>query len=254
MFSKQVSSFLAGFIILFFIYHFPEFFSSFWLMAICKIGFLLLAFILAKAQGWKGLGGYGLSIMPGWACNLTKGIAIGILGFGLSIVFSVFLKFETIISLSTFNKVLAQIPMLLLMTAIPSLAEDILTRGYLYGHLRNKMKKENWVLLSAVLFVLNHIWRLNSGMAILTYLFFLGLLLALAVWQTKSLWLAFGIHWGSNLAYESSNSFLNIESLAQHHEDTWILASIWASFFLFLFLYCKRNKMKISNGKTANHF
>ncbi|MBK6634902.1 MAG: CPBP family intramembrane metalloprotease [Chitinophagaceae bacterium] len=109
--------------------------------------------------------------------------------------------------------------MLLLMTAIPSIAEDILTRGYLYGHLKF-MKPLGWILLSAIIYVLNHIWRLNDGLPVLTYLFILGIVLAFAVWLTKSLWLAFGIHWGANIAFESSNSIIHTKALVQHDGST----------------------------------
>ena len=117
--------------------------------------------------------------------------------------------------------------MLLLMTSFPSIAEDVLTRGYLYGHLFNKMKPWHWVLLSAVVYVLNHIWRLNEDPSVLVYLFLLGVVLASAVWKTKSLWLAFGIHWGANLAFESSHSFVETKPLVTHYGSTWLLAASW---------------------------
>lgn len=47
MSGKGIISFAVGFLILFFIYHFPEYFSAFWIMATFKIGFLIVAFIVA---------------------------------------------------------------------------------------------------------------------------------------------------------------------------------------------------------------
>ncbi|MFA6276171.1 MAG: CPBP family intramembrane glutamic endopeptidase [Pedobacter sp.] len=237
---KAILSFLTGFVILFSIYHFPEFFNAFWIMAVCKVGFLLIAFLLALMQGWKGLGGFGLSLKSAWGYNLIKGLSIGLLGFGFSVLCSVGLGYERVAVYPTIQTLIKQLPTLLLMTSIPSIAEDILTRGYLFGHLGSKMKKEYWIFLSAIVFVLNHIWRLNDGAAVLTYLFLLGLLLAYTVWNTKSLWLAFGIHWGSNIAYESTNSLLNIESLVSHKGSTWVLAIIWGV-ILLIFLFFNRN-------------
>ncbi|MBL0152988.1 MAG: hypothetical protein IPP93_05710 [Chitinophagaceae bacterium] len=75
---KSILYFLSGLLILFFIYHFPEFFNSFWLMAACKIGFLVVAFVLARLQGWKGLGGYGLGFTNKWAADLVKGLLTGL--------------------------------------------------------------------------------------------------------------------------------------------------------------------------------
>lgn len=215
-------------------------------MAVFKIGFLMVAFLLALEQGWKGLGGYGLSIKSAWGYNLMKGLCIGITGFGFSILCSIALGYERVIEYPTIQAIIKQLPTLLLMTSIPSIAEDILTRGYLYGHLGSKMKKEYWILLSAIVFVLNHVWRLNDGAAVLTYLFLLGLLLAYTVWNTKSLWLAFGIHWGSNLAYESTNSLFNIESLVSHKCSTWILAMIWGVILIILLFFSRSINLKSS--------
>ena len=241
MSKKSIFSFLFGFIFLFSIYHFPEYFSAFWIMATFKIGFLVAAFLLALMQGWKGLGGYGLSIKSGWELNLIKGLCIGFICFGFSVIASLLFGYERVIFYPSLEVIIKQTPMILLMTAIPSIAEDILTRGYLLGHLGTRMKKGNWILISAIVFVLNHVWRLNDGIAVLSYLFFLGLLLAYTVWRTKSLWLAFGIHWGSNIAFESTNTILKMESLVSHKGSTWILTIIWAASFL-TFIFSERNK------------
>ncbi|MBU4539048.1 MAG: CPBP family glutamic-type intramembrane protease [Weeksellaceae bacterium] len=241
---KAFLSFILGSILLFSIYHFPEFFSEFWIMAVFKIGFLIVALLLAFLQGWKGLAAYGLGIKDRWLPNLLKGLLIGVMGFSLSLWISSILGFENIFFQQSFSFVLKQLPMLLLMTAIPSVAEDILTRGYLYAHLGNKMGKISWIFLSAAIFVLNHIWRLNDGFAVITYLFLLGLLLAYTVWLTKSLWMAFGIHWGSNIMFESSTTFLKIESLVTHRGDTWVLAAVWGLFFLLMLFSSRQARLK----------
>lgn len=132
--------------------------------------------------------------------------------FSVSVLVSVLVRYEEFNGIASIDVVIKGLPMLLLMTSFPSIAEDVLTRGYLYGHLFNKMKPWHWVLLSAVVYVLNHIWRLNEDPSVLVYLFLLGVVLASAVWKTKSLWLAFGIHWGANLAFESSHSFVETKT------------------------------------------
>ncbi len=224
---KSLIPFVPGFLLLFAVYHFPEFFSAFWIMAVFKIGFLFVAFIMARMQGWKGLGGYGLGLRPGWWQNLLKGLLTGILFFALSVGLSVSFGFEKLAGIATTEVIVKQLPMILLMTAIPSVAEDILTRGYLYGHLYSKMKPVIWVLVSAVVYVLNHIWRLQDDPSVLAYLFLLGLVLATSVWKTGSLWLAFGIHWGANIAFESTHSMVHTTPLVSHQGSTWLLAAAW---------------------------
>lgn len=239
MTKQNVFSFITGFLILFFIYHFPEFFSALWIMAAFKIGFLFAAYLLVRIQGIKGQGIFGLILSLKSIVYLFVGLIVGILFFEVSFFTSVLMGYQKIESVSSFKNIIKQVPLLLLMTAIPSVAEDILTRGYLFVHL-NFLKPFSWIMLSSSVYVLNHIWRLNDGLAVLSYLLLLGMVLALAVWFTKSLWLAFGIHWGANIAFESSNSFIQTKSLVTHDGDTWLLATTWGILFLLLLLSNKR--------------
>lgn len=228
MTNKQALSFVAGFVLLFAIYHFPEYYPLFWVMAVFKIGFLLAAFITARAQGWKGLGGFGLALKKPAATDLLKGLLTGMVIFSASFIISLFAGFEKYEGMMPAAMVFKNLPMLLLMTVIPSVDEDILTRGYLFGHLAKWLPRWGWVLISAAVFLLNHIWRLGDGPAVLAYIFMMGLTLAYTVWQTRSLWLAFGIHWGSNLAFEYTNAFVKTTSLEKHDGGTWVLAGCWA--------------------------
>ncbi len=246
---KGIISFFAGFLVLFFVYHFPEFYAAFWIMAIFKIGFLVVAFLLARLQGWKGLGGYGLGLAKGWAANLIKGLLVGLFFFSLSVFVSILSGYQAILEVSSFKDVVVKLPMILLMTAVPSIAEDILTRGYLFAHLKF-IKNGWWILLSASVYVLNHIWRLQDGPAVLSYLFVFGLLLALAVSITRSLWLAFGIHWGANIAFESCNSIIKTNTLVQHDGPNWLLAVTWALLLTLLLVFNWRKNNESSFLKS----
>ncbi len=235
-------SVVSGFLLLFVVYHLPEFFSAFWVAAVFKIGFLILSFAVARWQGLKGLQAYGLGLKKGWLGYLLRGIMTGIFFYSLSILLSVLFKYESISGKPDLTQFLSRAPMIVLMTAIPSLAEDILTRGYLIPHLMNRLRANEWILLSAAVFVLNHIWRLNDGLAIISYLFILGISLALVVGLTKSLWLAFGIHWGANICFESSSMMVPTQSTNHDQANTWILALSYL--LLFIFLILTRNTMK----------
>ncbi len=235
-------SVISGFLLLFVVYHFPEFFSAFWVAAVFKIGFLVLSYVVARTQGLKGLRGYGLGLKKNWFKNLLRGIITGMLFYSLSVLLSVLFKFESISAKPELTQFLSKAPMILLMTAIPSLAEDILTRGYLMPHFMNRLKAQEWILLSAAVFVLNHIWRLNDGVAVISYLFILGISLALVVWITKSLWLAFGVHWGANICFESSSLLVTSQSSNHDQANTWILALSYL--LLLIFFLLTRNNLK----------
>jgi uncharacterized protein len=232
--NKRISI-TAGFIFLFFIYHFPEFFQSFWVTVVFKIGFLAAAIFLSRLQGWKFLEGYGLALKGKWYPVLLGGLLAGMVSFSLSILLSVGLNFEELKNIQSFSFFLKSLPLTLVMTFFPSIAEDILTRGYLYGHLKS-LKPIIWILLSAVIYVLNHIWRLNDDISVLAYLFLLGLVLSFCVVIMKSLWLAFGIHWGANIAYELSYAGLHLTSIGNKNAPTWMLSVIWGTVLLILII------------------
>ncbi|MBS1602332.1 MAG: CPBP family intramembrane metalloprotease [Bacteroidetes bacterium] len=224
--SKTVLKPILGFLLLFAVYHFPEFFDSFWIMAIFKIGFLAVAYLVARWQGWKGLGGYGLGLRRGWYVKLAGGMVAGLVAFSIAVFVSMELGYENFRSFAPFRIVAVRLPALFVLTFFPSIAEDILTRGYLYGHLSKKMPRWGWVVFSAGLYVLNHIWRLGEGLAVLSYLFAFGVLLAYAVWRSGSLWLALGIHWGANIAFEASRTFVVSDTVVAEAGNR-VLALTW---------------------------
>lgn len=250
---KNWFSAAAGFLLLFAVYHFPEFFNALWIMAVFKIGFLLVGLLLARLQGYTGLGAFGLNLHKGWAGNLLKGLLTGIFFFGLAACLAVWLGFDRFVSIANTTAFIKQIPLILLMTVFPSVAEDILTRGYLYRHLKNELSGKTFILVSASVFVLNHIWRLGDHPASLIYLFVLGLALAYAVWITRSLWLAFGMHWGANIAFETNSSLVKTESVSNNHQSTWILAVCFLLMLFFVWIpkkYFKYGKSNPTNGSV----
>jgi len=226
-------SFFTGLLILFIVYHFPEFFSPLWIAAVFKIGFLIVAFLIARWQGWKGLDGYGLSLHKGWAKNLLIGLFSGIAFFLLSEWLATKTGYEKLIAVKPFPAIIRILPLTLLMTFFPSIAEDILTRGYLYGHLQRISKSLTFILLSAAFYVLNHIWRLTEGLPVLSYLFILGLALAWALSFTRSLWLTLGIHWGANIAFEMMNTAATTQTVNKS-AATWILAACYVLMFVVM--------------------
>lgn len=219
---------LAGFVLLFDVYHAPEPFSGLGPAAIGKGLFFVVAVVLARVQAGRGLGAWGLGLHPGWAGNLARGVAIGVAFSALSLVVSSALGLVRVTSVAPARDLAAGLPLVLVITLVPSLAEDILTRGYPYHWLGGKLGAARFVVASATLFVLNHIWRLGDGAAVLSYLFVLGLALAFALTYTRSLWLTLGLHWGGNIVYQASVSLFAVEERAAGRATTWILCGAYA--------------------------
>ena len=90
------------------------------------------------------------------------------------------------------------LPLLLLSSFIPSLAEDILTRGFPLFAAR--WRTPTLIVASALIYTANHIWRFDWGLTEQIRLFALGLAFAAAAWRLGSLWPAVGLHWGWNVA------------------------------------------------------
>ncbi len=88
----------------------------------------------------------------------------------------------------------------LVTTFFPSLAEDILTRGLWYRAWPVAGRGAGYVLFTALLYVLNHVYRLHLGPREWGMLFCMGLAFAAATVRTGSLWAAVGLHWGWNLS------------------------------------------------------
>ena len=87
-----------------------------------------------------------------------------------------------------------------LVTFVPSLVEDILTRGFLLRFTPKPLGFWSYVLATALLYTANHVWRFDWGVTEQIRLLCLGLAYGAAAWYFRSLWAAVGLHWGWNFA------------------------------------------------------
>ncbi|WP_299825408.1 CPBP family intramembrane glutamic endopeptidase [uncultured Pontibacter sp.] len=241
----------AGFAVLFAVYHFHEFFQSLTISAITLLTFMVVSYVVARAQQLRGLQSWGLGMQQHWWVKLALGLAAGMLFVSLSTAASVYLGYERATASPGATVFFKQIWWIMFMTFWPSLAEDILTRGYLYKHFGHRMPPYTWVAFSAVVYVLNHIWRLTDHPAVLTYLFILGLVLATAMVLTKSMWLTLGIHWGANILYYVSVDIFAVEAVVDGRESTWVLAAAYL-LLLVVMLLTAGVLQKSKTRKTAS--
>ncbi|RKG59054.1 CPBP family intramembrane metalloprotease [Corallococcus sp. AB011P] len=100
-------------------------------------------------------------------------------------------------------------------TFVPSVAEDIVARGFWYRAWPVAGQGAGYVALSAGVFVLTHVYRLGNGPLEWLMLFCTGLAYAAAVARTGSLWGAVGLHWGWNLANALLDLQLDINAVGQ---------------------------------------
>nr|WP_262907897.1 CPBP family intramembrane glutamic endopeptidase [Hymenobacter sp. 15J16-1T3B] len=182
-----------------------------------------VAYAVARWQGLGGLSAWGLGGGRRGAILLGAGLLIGLAGNLLAFGLRLGLGIE-VLGPWPAPAALAQGLLLFgLGTLLPSLAEDILTRGYLWRHLSGRLQPGALVLASAAVYVLNHVYALGSGPAQLTYLFVLGVSFAIPLVVTGNLWYAVGAHWAGNIVYRLGHDVLSVADGPNPFSGLWAL-------------------------------
>ena len=169
---------------------------------VLMVASVLLAWPLSRWLGFRGCAAYALA-GDGWRRWLPGCLALAVLAKFLAVAGGLRLGAYAgapDAGSAALATVVGALPMQLVSTFVPSLAEDILTRGFWYRAAGIRWRSGAvFVLASAVIFVLNHIYRLAEGPLEWLRLFAFGLPYAAALWRSGSLWAALGLHWGWNL-------------------------------------------------------
>jgi uncharacterized protein len=218
----------AVFLILFTAYQLPEglgmrVLHSFPVLATLMILFLPVAWLCGRALGFAGFDAWYLGRTGGWpmllgacfalavtakVCALAAGSALGVYhvaGAGAD-------------AAAWLLAALAVVPE----TFFPSIAEDIVTRGFVMRAFPSLRARWLFIPVSALIFVLNHIYRLASGPAEWAMLFAFGLAYAAALWYSGSLWAALGLHWGWNYAGKLADRLASVDALVN---NSWLLSA-----------------------------
>ncbi|NII56528.1 type II CAAX endopeptidase family protein [Luteibacter sp. SG786] len=178
--------------------------DNFAVQAAFMVAMVAVAWPLGRWLGFRGYDAYALGWQRAAPLLLAGGLALALLvkyvAVCIGMAFNVYLARAPVAPPVAAVSFLSSIPWALVATFVPSLAEDILTRGFLYRAIRVRWLPWTFVLASSVVYLLNHVYRLGAGPAEWAMLFCFGLAYAAAVVRTGSLWLAVGLHWGWNLA------------------------------------------------------
>lgn len=169
------------------------------LHAVLALSVLPIAWLLSRWLEPRGWAAYALEPRPRALAWLLMGMAAAWIAKGAALALGLRLGVYAAPQAFHLGRLPAALPWLLLATAVPSLSEDLLTRGFWFrqGPAR---RGAAFLALSTAVYVLNHVWRLREGPAEWLMLAAFGLAYASALLRTGSLWPAFGLHWGWNLA------------------------------------------------------
>jgi membrane protease YdiL (CAAX protease family) len=216
---RSAKYWIPAFVVLFVCYQAPEGFR----MPLLMLAFLPIAWLVARALGLGMGSAYALEWNRGAALYLAVGFALTVLAKLVA------LWIGTSIGIYTFvpghlppAEIFEGLAWIALSTFVPSIAEDILTRGFWARVPAWQWTAWRFVLFTSVAYVLNHIYRLGNGPTEWLMLSCFGLAYATALWRTGSLWAAVGLHWGWNFAGSALGPWWNV---AQPGSGWWLSAA-----------------------------
>ncbi len=209
------------FLILFAAYQAPEgigmrLLGSMPVLAALMLAFLPIAWACGRVLGFRGLDAWFMGFSRGWfgllAATFVLAVAVKAIALMLGSQAGVY-AVSALEGLSASAVLLAALAMLPY-TFFPSVAEDILTRGFLMRAFPRLSQQWLFVVFSAGLYVLNHIYRLGNGAMEWIMLFCFGLAYGAALYYSRSLWAAIGLHWGWNFTGQFADRVVAVETVA----------------------------------------
>lgn len=153
---------------------------------------------------WSGIGGYrelGLTPHRGWQRGLLVGFGLGslyplLLFTGLALTGGV-----EPVGWAPWPGVLVRGLLILAETCYIGFWEELLCRGYLLRGLPQRLPRPVTLLLVGLVFSAFHVPRLGAPAAWWVFWFISGIMFALPVLATGSLWFSAGLHWGLDLMW-----------------------------------------------------
>jgi membrane protease YdiL (CAAX protease family) len=236
----KLKTFLS-FIVLFATYHFSEIVGNNPIFILSSfIFFFIAAQIVAKLLGEKGISSFGLQKHRGASRSLVSGYLLGILFYGGSFIVSILtgkIYFDGSFSV---QQIIFPLLGMVLLTFLSSSSEDILTRGFVFKYLPKKLSLASMVVISSVIYVLNHIWRIDDGYTQWIMLLLMGLTYAIPFAVTGSLWFTIGCHWGWNTVSLLKSQIGNMSDLKIiDHTTDWTYIFTMLIFLVFVSFYSR---------------
>jgi membrane protease YdiL (CAAX protease family) len=183
--------------------------------ATLMIMFLPIAWLCGRMLGYRGLDAWYMARTPRWAALLGACFALAVavkaaaLWIGTQAGIYSFAMTQTAMA-GIVAAALVTVPF----TVFSSVAEDILTRGFLMRAGPGLSTRWSFIAVSACLYVLNHIYRLSNGPLEWLMLFCFGLAYAAALFYSRTLWAAIGLHWGWNYAGQFTGRVASVDAIA----------------------------------------
>lgn len=241
---KQYWKIIVVFVLLFLVYHGAEY------MIVFKnnvIGFLVLQglfFVLAWFLGnWysgNGLKAWGLPFNRKVFKLAGIGLGMGILLYGLPFAVSLLLGVEQVVNVPNLKTMVMMSLPFAFGVLFSSFSEDILTRGILYSQFHTTLKPLLLALCSALIYLLNHIYRLTDGPESWSYIFMLGLVFIIPLLNTGNLWFTGMMHWAGNVFFHVTHNVIQTETNEGSISPNYLFALCMIAILPLVWLVSKR--------------
>lgn len=194
----------------------------------------------------------GIAFHQKWKSNLITGFSIGFGFWLMKYMIVYFLNGYEIVKVKSFPEAVISFFFVFFAFFIGSFLNDIIIRGYIFGHLKDRINKKWIFFISILAYALDDSW--NEGFSLSNTLFslILGLSLTYAFYRTRSIWADTGIHWGLNVCYGIFNGMLGstnggiVVTTDNPHPSILIeVISYFIPILMFLFLFAIRKKLTI---------
>jgi membrane protease YdiL (CAAX protease family) len=212
-----------------------------------QIIFFVIALLLGNWYSLNGLTAWGLPFSKSIFTLLLYGIILGIVVYAVPYLISITFGIEKMVHVPDRAAILKASVPFAFGVLFSSLSEDVLTRGIIYACFNNKMKPGWLILISATIYLLNHIYRLDDGIESLLYIFLLGIVFIVPVIHTKNLWLTGGMHWAGNTFFFVSHSVIQTEENNQFLSPNLLFAICLALFIPIVWFLTKKIDSNLKN-------
>jgi membrane protease YdiL (CAAX protease family) len=152
--------------------------------------------LAARVTERRSFGDVGFGLRPGWARELAYGTAFGVALLGIAVLpAAVAGSLELRPGAPDLSLAVAVV-----FFAVAAAYEELLCRGFPLQALASGIGRASAAILMSAIFAWLHGTNPNVTYAALGVTFVAGILLSIAYFRTRSLWLATGLHFGWNFA------------------------------------------------------
>ncbi|PJJ76463.1 CAAX prenyl protease-like protein [Thermoflavifilum aggregans] len=241
---QSIYSLIVGFLVLFVLYHLAEYMIMFRNSApgflLMQALFFVAAYLIARWQFGKGLAVWGLLKNKNLVKQILVGLCVGATIYGVTFYLSILSGAEHVVQVLDTSSILKSYGLFVFGNFFSSFSEDILTRGYVFSHANQKMNEYIIILLSATIYLFNHIYRLDDGWETYTYLFLLGILLVIPLVKTGQIWTTGCIHWAGNCTFYFTHEVIKSSPGNGIISPNMILSGVMIIFIYVFYFFFKK--------------